>query len=791
MRKDVFTPAVALLQRLSMPVKMIGLAAVVAVPMLIVAFLLVADNWRALQTTEEARQGMAAMREVQALAHALQEWRDTADVAAAGVTALGSAQQQAAQRAAAGLGAVHERLQAHPGWNTGGMWNPLREQLDALLKDTQRSASARHADATQALARLQRLSGWIGDATGVQRDADALTAHRAALAFEGLPPVRELASQLRGRATAMLANPDAMTDAVTISNVVRQAAAADQIEALLPALQERADALQRRGATVPAGWSPFRSATDELVRTTAAHLKTAAMTVDKMEFYAQATRAIDALAALERELADGVDAEWTQRSATLEREIAIVAAGCVSVLLVLIYGMVAFYRATVGGLHHLNDAIDRAAEGDLTSDAVLPGRDEMADMSQRLRHMLQALSELVADVRSAAAVLGHVGLQLVQDSQQLVERTQSQAASLEQATSNVRAVAETVQTNADSAQDIRRLTGELNRETERASELMQHTVGGLGSLQATSQRMTEIIGTIDGIAFQTNILALNAAVEAARAGEAGRGFAVVAAEVRRLAQRSQEAANEVRQLIAESAERVQGTVQEIRSVNEAMDVLVRGIRDIAARIGEMADASRQQSTALAEVVAAVGDLDRVTYENSAMVERTTHRANRLMERTRDLDEAVHHMKLRQGTADEAYGLVQKALEHIRAVGYERAVEDFHDKSGPFVDRDLYVFVVDREGTYRVMGLDRAKVGTRVHDAPGINAEQFLADAWHRAEQGGGWIEYNIVNPTTGQVRAKSSYVVPLGDALLLGCGAYRSALRAEADGRPTSSALDD
>ncbi|TSE24371.1 Methyl-accepting chemotaxis protein I [Tepidimonas sediminis] len=777
MRKDVFYPAVALLQRLSMPAKMLGMAAVVAVPLLIVAWLLVADNWRALQATRAAEQGLQAMRTAQRLTHALQDWRDAADVAAAGVTAMQEPARGAAQRVAEAARALDERLRQRPEWNTGGMWNPLREQLDALLKDDKRAPAARHADATQALARLQRLSGWIGDASGVLRDADAVVAHRAALAFEGLPPVRELASQLRGRATAMLAHPDAMTDSIIISNMVRQATAADQIEALLPALQERVEALQRRGVAVPAGWSTFRSATDELVRTTAAHLKTAAMTVESKEFYAQATRAIEGMAALEGELGEAVAADWARRGTALQREMVAVATGCTVVLLLLAYGMVAFYRATVGGLHHLNDAIDRAAEGDLTGDAVLPGSDEMADMSQRLRHMLQALSELVADVRSAAAVLGHVGLQLVQDSQELADRTQTQAASLEQATSNVRAVAETVQANADSAQDIRRLTGELNRETERASELMQHTVGGLGSLQATSQRMTEIIGTIDGIAFQTNILALNAAVEAARAGEAGRGFAVVAAEVRRLAQRSQEAANEVRQLIAESAERVQGTVQEIRSVNDAMEVLVRGIRDIAARIGEMADASRQQSTALAEVVAAVGDLDKVTYENSAMVERTTHRANRLMERTRDLDEAVHHMKLRQGTADEAYELVQKALAHVRAVGYERAAEDFHDKNGPFVDRDLYIFVLDEAGTYRVMGLDRTKVGTRVHDAPGIDAEAFLADVRHRVAQGGGWVEYNIINPVTGQVRAKSSYVVPLDNGLVLGCGAYRSAIK--------------
>jgi hypothetical protein len=242
----------------------------------------------------------------------------------------------------------------------------------------------------------------------------------------------------------------------------------------------------------------------------------------------------------------------------------------------------------------------------------------------------------------------------------------------------------------------------------------------------------------------------------------------------------------VRQLIAESAQRVQATVVEIGTVNEAMSALVNGIRDIAQRIGAMAEASQQQSVALTEVVAAVGDLDRVTYENSAMVERTQHRARRLMERTHELDEAVHHMKLRQGTADEAYELVQKALAHIQAVGYERAAADFQNPAGPFVDRDLYLFVLDREGVYRVMGLDPNKVGTRVHDAPGIDAEAFMADLLHRADQGGGWIEYNIINPVTGQVRAKSSFVVPLPNGLILGCGAYRSALKHAGSARPTA-----
>jgi signal transduction histidine kinase len=190
----------------------------------------------------------------------------------------------------------------------------------------------------------------------------------------------------------------------------------------------------------------------------------------------------------------------------------------------------------------------------------------------------------------------------------------------------------------------------------------------------------------------------------------------------------------------------------------------------------MADGSTKQSIALNEVVQAVGDLDRVTIENSSLVDRTQHRSSRLMQRSRQLEDAVTHIQLRQGTADEALAFATRAHALVQQVGFEQAAQQFHDKDGGFVDRDLYIFVFDREGVYRVMGADKARVGTTLFEAPGVDAQQLLDDAWERCDAGGGWVEYNIINLVNNTVRGKSSYVLPLDDQRLIGCGAYRGAI---------------
>ncbi|MGQ9725101.1 MAG: HAMP domain-containing protein, partial [Tepidimonas sp.] len=222
-----------------------------------------------------------------------------------------------------------------------GTWAPLYDGVLSLLRDNKLAPPARHAQVTQWLQRLQRLSSAAGEGSGLSLDADPIVVHQVALATDLLPLARETVSFVGGRASVQLAAPDAMTDSIIISDIVRLANEASRVQALLPTMQERLDSLQRRGN--PPEWTAFRKATDEWLRSVNCP----------------------------------------------------VGAGIRDV---------AFYRATVGGLRHLNQAIEHAAKGDLTSDAVLPGSDEMADMNQRLRNMLSSLSELVADVRSAAAV---------------------------------------------------------------------------------------------------------------------------------------------------------------------------------------------------------------------------------------------------------------------------------------------------------------------------------------------------------------------------------------------------
>jgi biotin operon repressor len=303
---------------------------------------------------------------------------------------------------------------------------------------------------------------------------------------------------------------------------------------------------------------------------------------------------------------------------------------------------------------------------------------------------------------------------------------------------------------------------------------MTQAIASVEVIQGSAKRMDEIVSVIDGLAFQTNILALNAAVEAARAGESGRGFAVVASEVRSLAQRSAESAKEIRQLIGASSAQVAASVQSIRLAGNQFTQIVSGVRDVAANMAQISASSTEQSSGLTEITSAVRQLDEITQRNAQMVEQAVAQATHLEHRASTLVDDFAFFKLQQGAPEEAVALVKRAMQHWQRSGSKGTfVRDITDPTQGYFDRDMYVFVLDRRGTYLSFGGNPAKVGTLVQDIPGIDGQGLVDDIFNQAAIEPGWVEYDINNPTTGKVQSKMSFVMQ-ADELAVGCGVYKN-----------------
>lgn len=444
-----------------------------------------------------------------------------------------------------------------------------------------------------------------------------------------------------------------------------------------------------------------------------------------------------------------------------------------SVILVA-YFMGALYLSMATDLTNLAYVMQKITKGNLSTKVGVHGHDELSDLAKVLDQMVLSISAMVAEIRSNAALVAYAGKTLAEDNAALSDRTDQQAASLEQTAASVEQVSDTVLRNAQMAHTANERASQVSQAAEKGTQIMVDAVLSVETIQQDAQRMNEIISVIDGIAFQTNILALNAAVEAARAGEQGRGFAVVASEVRTLAKRSGDAAREIRTLINTSVNQVETSTHMIRSASRSITEMTDGIRGVAASMSVIASSGAQQSTALQEITTVVRQLDGITQENAQMVGHAVTQSKALEGRASMLSMAVSTFRLQQGTAEEAMALVGRAAEQLhRHATHEQYLRNLTNPAQPFHDRDMYVFVLDRAGTYLAFGGNVAKVGTRVQDIPGVDGDKLAHDIVAQAERGPGWVEYDITNPMTGIVQSKMSFV-QLVDGMYLGCGVYKT-----------------
>jgi methyl-accepting chemotaxis protein-1 (serine sensor receptor) len=280
------------------------------------------------------------------------------------------------------------------------------------------------------------------------------------------------------------------------------------------------------------------------------------------------------------------------------------------------------------------------AAGDLTQTVRIERRDEIGQLLESLQAMNVALAGIVTQVRSGTDSIGTASQQIAAGNQDLSSRTEEQASSLEETAASMEELTSAVRNNADNARQANTLAQAASGVAERGGAVIQQVVGTMAEINAASRQIADIIGVIDGIAFQTNILALNAAVEAARAGEQGRGFAVVASEVRNLAQRSAGAAKEIKALIGNSVERVDAGGRLVEQAGATMHDIVASVRRVTDIMGEITSASQEQTAGIEQVNVAVAQMDQVTQQNAALVEEAAAAADAMREQAQRLADAV-------------------------------------------------------------------------------------------------------------------------------------------------------
>ena len=313
------------------------------------------------------------------------------------------------------------------------------------------------------------------------------------------------------------------------------------------------------------------------------------------------------------------------------------------------------HRTVILPLRQARQACDVMAGGDLTGDIETTRRDEMGQLLRSLRQLRVNLHSIVGDVRGNFMRISTASQEIAAGNMDLSGRTEAQASALEQTASSMEQLAATVQQNSGNAEQASTMTGKVHGLAGRGGEIVGQVVTMMDQINASSKKIGDITGIIEGIAFQTNILALNAAVEAARAGDQGRGFAVVAGEVRSLAQRSAAAATEIKQLITASLQQVQEGTRLAAQAGASSQEMLAAVQGVHGIMGEIASASREQSHGIGQVNQAVTQMDEVTQQNAALVEESAAASSSLQDQALQLEQAMALFRLerRAGAAAAA------------------------------------------------------------------------------------------------------------------------------------------
>jgi methyl-accepting chemotaxis protein len=769
----ILGPGILLMRRLQFRVKLMGVSLLVLIPLIIVSYLFISKQHGENLITKVELDGVVTIDAISSLVREVQSHRGQTNMVLSGNAAAKASVEKTRDKIKTERNQLEGVLNSSDWVEGKKAWPALRDRVDGLALALEgKDAAASFALHTVLVDDLLTYTYDMANESGLLYDPDPLTYTLMDITVSRLFPWREHIAKLRGQGAGLLSQATLSDSGVMRMRLQREALddwtlQIKHVQSIAASFGHK-DPEEGKAMEAIAGFS----------RLVQERFTPGAATGDAQAYFEVGTKALEAIVAYQISSEKKMKELLKNRLDSGERGLWTVLVLCLVSGALITYFLLSFEVSFMSDLRQVLQFMDQTAKGNLQHRVTIRGKDEISEMSHSMDVMVHNISAMVTAVRSNAVMVSHAGEILVENSGALSSRTEQQAANLEETSASVQELTSTVKGNASAAQAADAVAQQVRLVADQGSKGMEAAVASVEAIASSTKRMDEIVGVIDGLAFQTNILALNAAVEAARAGESGRGFAVVAGEVRSLAQRSATSAREIRELISTSSSQVATGVEQIRHAGEDLKRIVEGVRGLAINMTQLSTSSAEQSSSLAEISTAIRQLDSITQQNSSMVEQAVGQATALQARAGMLTESVSIFKLPQGSADEAQALVQRAVALRQSLGSREAfIRAVTLSENGLFDRDMYVFVLDSQGRYLAFGGNPSKVGSRVQDVPGVDGHALLASIMGQAAQGPGWVEYNIVNPVTEQMQTKLSYVLQIDDAYV-GCGVYKNFMRA-------------